>query len=386
MREWQPVRRLCRELLDELPAISEAVTGFIRASIAAYAIVPVPEHRVAVHEQLRIRLTALSEGRPLQEAELAAAAELAAVRAAEGVPIDALIAAYQIGDQEVWRLIEERGGPGLTPLMPRLGGMILAATSATTTMMARAHSRVARDIDGGRITLAHQFLELLDDPAEHAEAALVGSRLSLDPGGDFAGLVWLPESEEPGTPHEAASSLRSESIDIVVRAVGEGRLEMIAQADDFDLLVARVSDRLVGGRLGIGLPRRALAGAAMSLADARIAVEAASATRPRVWFADHWLEALALAESERIRTLIQPGIDVARSQHHLAETVTAFAGSDMSIAVTAKSLHLHANSITYRLDRWAALTGMNPRTFEGLARSVIACRQADRDPGAGFRA
>lgn len=379
--EWSSVRQMCRAVVKELPVISATVTAFIRETVPVYLLVPEVDHRAGVESQLRIRLAALSQRRPLSEAELAASGELAAERAAQNIPIDALIAAHQAGDQEIWRLVIERGSAGLAPLMPEIGHMMFAATSAATEVMARAHSRVARDIDGGRITLAHQFLELLDDPAERAEATLAGTRLGFDAHGEFVGLAWLPAEEAHVVPYEAAASLGSESIDIVVRAVGEGRFEMIAQAGDPQILVARVTERLVGGRVGIGLARSGLAGAVMSLADARIALAATSARRRLVRFADAWPEALALSESDRISMMTQHAADVATAEPHLAETVLAFAAADLSIASTAREVHLHANSVTYRLHRWAQLTGMNPRTFEGLVRSVIACRQAEGSVG-----
>jgi sugar diacid utilization regulator len=62
----------------------------------------------------------------------------------------------------------------------------------------------------------------------------------------------------------------------------------------------------------------------------------------------------------------------------LAETVLAFAAGDMSVARAGEALHLHANSVTYRLQRWALLVGWDPRTFDGLIRSVAACRLAVR--------
>jgi hypothetical protein len=30
--------------------------------------------------------------------------------------------------------------------------------------------------------------------------------------------------------------------------------------------------------------------------------------------------------------------------------------------------------VTYRLQRWAQLSGWDPRTFDGLTRSLAACR------------
>jgi hypothetical protein len=48
------------------------------------------------------------------------------------------------------------------------------------------------------------------------------------------------------------------------------------------------------------------------------------------------------------------------------------------IARAAEHLHLHPNSLSYRLDRWGTLTGWHPRTFDGLRKSVLAIGQQPR--------
>src|SRR5690606_23966788 len=143
-------------------------------------------------------------------------------------------------------------------------------------------------IDGGRITLAHQFLQLLDDPAGEVEAAGVARRLGFDPSGEFVGLAWIAGDEAARPAYDAASSLRAAYRDLVIRATGSGRFEIVAQARDADLLVAHVVDELPGGRLGIGLPRPGLAGARSSIVDAQTALRATTPTRAVVPFAAHW--------------------------------------------------------------------------------------------------
>jgi hypothetical protein len=370
---------MVQTFVAELPEIAAVVTRGIRQVLPVYLAIPEDRHRSAVQRQLQMRLSAMGDRQALGPAALAASSELAATRAAEGIPIDALIAAHQAGDREIWQLIVDHSSPEVARLMPELGRMMFAATSTTTEVMARAHSRVARDIDAGRITLSHQFLELLADPGAEAQAAAAAGRLGLDPTGEFVGFLWAPEEVDPAASYEAAASLRTESSDLVVRAVGERRFEMVAQAQDAEALVTRIADWLRGGRLGIGLPRPGMSGAAASIADAALALEATNPKRPLVRFGEQWLEALVLAESGRIEELTATAVAVARSQRHLAGTVEAFAAADMSIAATAAAVHLHANSVTYRLGRWGVLTGFDPRTFAGLAQSLIACRLADRE-------
>lgn len=48
-------------------------------------------------------------------------------------------------------------------------------------------------------------------------------------------------------------------------------------------------------------------------------------------------------------------------------TITAFVTADMSITSAASALHVHPNTVRYRLARIAQTTGLDPRTFTGLA-------------------
>lgn len=379
---WEALQAILRGMVEEVAVIAEAVTSAIRSAQPVYAIVPELEHRSAVELQVLNRLHALSDERGLSSSEFTAATDLAAERAARGVPIDALIAAYQVADGEIWRILVARSGPSIASLLPRIGTLMFELVRETTTAIAGAHSRVARAIDGDRIHLAHQFLECLGDPEQRSAAAVIASRLRLDPRGEFVGLVWLPASEAIESPaHHSVRVLPPHlAADVISRTVAGGHLEMITQASRLpQLAIRKAGNGQLAGRWGIGMPRRGLAGASQSLGDARLAFNCTSSTRPVRAFEQHWLEAVLLAERERITALLAAAVHVAQSNPHLAETVLAFAAADMSIAATAQAIHLHANSVTYRLDRWSRLSGLDARAFEGLSHSVVACRLAGSD-------
>ncbi|WP_411742559.1 helix-turn-helix domain-containing protein [Rhodococcus sp. IEGM 1318] len=53
------------------------------------------------------------------------------------------------------------------------------------------------------------------------------------------------------------------------------------------------------------------------------------------------------------------------------DAVRAFARSGFSVSAAARDIHLHANSVTYRLDRWQHLTGWDARTLDGLMKSIV---------------
>ncbi len=52
----------------------------------------------------------------------------------------------------------------------------------------------------------------------------------------------------------------------------------------------------------------------------------------------------------------------------------AFGEHGFSVSEAGRRLSVHANTVGYRLDRWAELTGWDPRTFPGLVRSLAALR------------
>lgn len=377
---WGAVQVILRGMVDEVAVIADAVTSSIRSAQPLYAIVPEPEHRSAVELQVLNRLHALSEERGLSPSEFGAATDLAAERAARGVPIDALIAAYQVADAEIWRILVERSGPPITSLLPRIGTLMFESIRETTTAIAGAHSRVARAIDGDRIHLAHQFLECLADPEQQSAASVIASRLRLDPRGEFVALVWLPAPEvTESSAHRSVLTLPPHlAADVVSRTVAGGQLEMVTQAGRLpEALIHGAAEGMLAGRWGIGLARAGLVGAGESLGDARLAFNCTSSDYPVRTFERDWHEAVMLAERGRLTALLAAAVQVAQANSHLTETVLAFAAADMSIAAAAQAVRLHANSVTYRLDRWSRLTGLEARSFVGLLQSVVACRLAD---------
>src|SRR3546814_15482436 len=115
--------------------------------------------------------------------------------------------------------------------------------------MAGAHSSVARAIDGGMITLAHHFLECLEDPEQRSAASTIAVRLHLDPAGDFIGLVWRPDSDRTDLAgHGTVSPLPPQHADDVVRrSVAGGRMEMITQSERVPAPVASGVEAEIGG-------------------------------------------------------------------------------------------------------------------------------------------
>ena len=126
--------------------------------------------------------------------------------------------------------------------------------------------------------------------------------------------------------------------------------------------------------VGIGAPRSGWDGARQSVADACDVLALGREGVAR--FEDEWLLATLAADRERLAVVCEDALSIARRSAHLADAVLAFADHGLSVVNAARALHIHSNTMIYRLDRWKALTGWDPRSFEGLARSVACLRMA----------
>jgi sugar diacid utilization regulator len=138
--------------------------------------------------------------------------------------------------------------------------------------------------------------------------------------------------------------------------------------------------------LSVGVSDAPLGFAAVSRAygEAALALSYATIRRPVVALTElRALQLVLLASADSVRGLIA---EQARALNDLTaaerattiETITAFAATDMSISQTARTLDLHPNTVRYRLARIAKLTGLDPRTFAGLAdlHCIVELRQA----------
>ena len=89
------------------------------------------------------------------------------------------------------------------------------------------------------------------------------------------------------------------------------------------------------------------------------------------------MDYLALSADATARRLIEPRILTflaadARRGGMLVATLGVFAGSNLSLKHAAARLHVHPNTLNYRLQRVEEATGLNPRRFEHLRALLVA--------------
>ena len=130
-----------------------------------------------------------------------------------------------------------------------------------------------------------------------------------------------------------------------------------------------------------GAGRRPVAAVAHSLRDAQLALQRAGAP-PRdddrsLAFEDFELGLLLLSEAppERIQPKVEAWTALLQAEPMLWEAVVAYFDHDLDVVRTAAALHLHPNSLRYRLARVEKLLGRSlkqPSTIAGLYIAILA--------------
>ncbi len=149
-------------------------------------------------------------------------------------------------------------------------------------------------------------------------------------------------------------------------------------------IVAIVSGRVPRGAetAGLGRPGLGVTGIRTSFGEAGRALEVASRLRLRgvVPFADVLPEALIGQDRETLRELVELTLEPLQSNRqggpHYIETATTWLQEGLSVAATARALHIHERTVRYRLARISKLTSLDLQHADDRFRLELALRGA----------
>jgi purine catabolism regulator len=173
--------------------------------------------------------------------------------------------------------------------------------------------------------------------------------------------------EHAGIPHLAHQ--RDDSLmSLVQGGDDEVRMALTAASDAFPDVV-----------IGIGRPVTAIVDAHHSLRDAELAADRGGLDPERriMRFEEFDLGTFLVSEiaPERLDPKVDEILSVLRANPPLHEALSAYFAHDLDIATTAASLHMHRNSLRYRLARSEQLLGRSlkqPATIAAVYLALVA--------------
>jgi purine catabolism regulator len=184
----------------------------------------------------------------------------------------------------------------------------------------------------------------------------------------------VAELERSHVPHLAQK--RADSISALI----QGGDEEIGAA------LTAASAALPEAVIGVGRPITSIAEAHHSLRDAELAVRRGSleADRQIMRFEDFDLGTFTVSEipRERLGPKVNEILSVLRANQPLHDALRAYFAHDLDIAATAAAMHMHRNSLRYRLARVEQVLGRSLKQPSTIAAIYIALVADAADPGA----
>lgn len=376
---WEAIAELATRVADGLDELAADIVRCIGEELPEYAsAVPDDDLHASVHRTIEMMLVGIAENRRPRPEEISIRRELGHRRAQQGLPVSSLVRAYHVGYRELWQALVRAlppGSPEVATALLTVATTVWGWVHETTDAISEAHRETMRARESHVIGARQRFTELLvagDLDAE--EVPRLAASIGFDVGGSFRVVTGTVPAVDGSEPRRVQAAL--ESLPGVHAVVARGpRIIVTTQGVDEDALVPVLPRALPHATFGVGLERAGLAGARESLGDADRALELAEPGGV-ARFEDEWLWATLLRVAPRLADVVAEGTATAAQHPHLAETVLVFADAGFSVSETARQLSLHANTVAYRLERWHALTGWDPRTFAGLTRSLASLRLA----------
>ncbi len=281
-------------------------------------------------------------------------AALGAGEAREGRTLDALMSAYRIGARVAWRRLAlsaraaEVGAETLALLAESIFAYIDEISAISAEGYTAGQAEVAGELDRRRRNLVLALLS--SPPPDEAEARAEARRAGWDPPRQLAALVWHEDGGRPVAPRLPPDAITGRYRDELRCALipdpdGPGRRGEIERA---------VGERPAG--LGSTAPWLEAARSASRAADALALAERGVVSGGLVCATDHMPELVAHGQPEVLSDLATAALtplddETPASRARLLLTLGAWLDHQGSPSAVARALHVHPQTVRYRLGR-----------------------------------
>lgn len=373
-------RPVAARLAAEMPSFVRQVIASLVERVPAYAQLPAEElagdiYRVTEHV-LRAFAAVLASGELPSAEELAFLRESAARRAEEGVPIDVVLTAYHVGIQVVWETLVPEARPEEVSDVLALNALVMRYLQLVTPVVSAGYLDERQTMfDDERSARATLLTGLLAGTVE-APGPFVVLALEVPPHPDelLAGVDAAVASRRKL--RRLRAELERHSREPVLSSLTpDGGLALLPGEDlPLERIVADVT-RASGVPLTVAAVAAPPSGVATAAVLAREVLLVARGSGPGLYrLTDVLLEyqlSRPSAALEPLAAIVSPLTD------ELVQTLEVYLRRG-SRRPAASELHVHPNTVDYRLRRVAELTGLDPTRIEHvtLLTAALAARRA----------
>ncbi|OKJ70939.1 PucR family transcriptional regulator [Streptomyces sp. CB02460] len=404
-------RPVAVRLRARVPALTTRVVARLLSDLPVYA--ELPHEEIAgdiadiVQHNLRLFADVLEHRRAATDGELAQQRDSAAQRAEEGVPLDAILTAYQVGVAMCWEETAQDAGPGDLPAVLEIMDRVLVLQQQLTSAVSGAYLEARQILDsqehGGRHALMAALLtgEDLDGFTRRTGLRPAARYLAMT-------LALAPHPDEAGAgPAQGAASGSGAGAGVAARrkirrirtaldrfagtpaltaldASGGTVLLPVAEPPPWDG-PGGLRDLIAEATRAAGVPVTAAAETAspdgVPAAVARNAeivdLVARTGRAPGLYrLSDVLLEYQLSRPSEALRGLagLLSPLD---AKPELLHTLETYLGHGLDRRAAAAALHVHPNTVDYRIRRIDRLTGLSPARpadLQHLSAALVARR------------
>ena len=398
------IRRVGEALAERYTEIGKATAARIADEIPGYrdaAPELINDLRAGATATLEVLARTFAEGSTVRREDVGFVRELAARRVHQGVSLEVFMRAYRVALLAYWdACADEASRLGIS----REAGFALARSAidtmdTITTQAAEAYLREETRLRTQSGRAARDLVERLIDGQPMDPGRRHPAAPGLDPTGQLLTVVGMVAQTTlaVGDALQLARDALEESMSLgtvgPLTTIRHGELVLISaesspRAKIASLRAARqraIDEHNIDVRYGVSVPSRGFASVQQAYREAALSLSYTSPSRPIVSLDDlsslecaligatATTKAVIASKGNNLRAL--PDEDLAAA----VETIRAFSDADLNVAKAAQRMHVHPNTVRYRLQQIATKTGHDPRTFTGLVDLLCIVEMTSND-------
>ena len=396
------MRRVGEALAARYTEVGQTVAARILDEIPDYRdLAPnvIADLRAGATATVELLARTFAEGSNVRREDLGFLRELAARRVHQGVSLEVFIHAYRVALLAYWDACAEEASrlrlsrqAGFT-----LAGSAIEAIDIITTQAAEAYLREESRLRTQTGRAARDLVERLINGQPIEPRRRHPAAPGLDPTGQLITVVGRVEQTAlaVGDALQIARETLEESMLLGTArplvAIRHGEVVLIMagtspRAKISSLRAARqrtIDQHNIDVHYGISVPSEGFGSVQQAYREATLSLTYTSASRPIVSLyelsslecavigATATTKAVIASKGNSLRAL--PPEDLATA----VETIRAFSDANLNVARAAEQMHVHPNTVRYRLQQIATKTGHDPRTLTGLVDLICILEMTD---------